>query len=141
MIPTLQTNASATEAAFNLTRAVAKQDRSMARLSSGSRLVETSDDAAGTAVHIKTGAAVRRIAATEANLSNALSMMQTQAASLNAISQQLSRMSELVVLMQDATKTTDDLDNYMTEFDHLRLEMGRTFEDQFNGVDLFFIRE
>ena len=71
-------------------------------------------------------------------ISNALSLMQTQAASLQAISAQLSRMSELTVLMQDVTKSTEDLDNYMAEFNGVRQEMGRTFEDKFNGMDLLF---
>jgi flagellin len=109
-----------------------------ARLSSGSRLVETSDDAAASAAYIKTGAVIRRQEATGSGISNALSLMQTQSASLQAISAQLSRMSELTVLMQDVTKSTEDLDNYMAEFGTLRQEMGRTFEDKFNGIDLLF---
>jgi flagellin-like hook-associated protein FlgL len=47
-------------------------------------------------------------------------------------------MSELTVLMQDVTKSTEDLDNYMAEFNGVRQEMGRTFEDKFNGIDLLF---
>lgn len=136
MTPTLQTNASSTMAALNLAKASSAQARSLARLSSGSRFVETSDDAAGSAVYIKTGAAMRRQSATESNISNALSLMQTQAASLEAISKQLSRMSELTVLMQDVTKSTEDLDNYMSEFNEVRQQMGLHFEDKFNGINL-----
>jgi flagellin len=138
MLPTIQTNNAATEAARNLAKASSSQARSLARLSSGSRLVETADDAAGTAVYIKTGAAIRRQGATETNISNALSLMQTQAASLQAISGHLSRMTELVVRMQDVTQSTEDLDNYMTEFNEVREAMGEAFEDKFNGIDLLF---
>jgi flagellin len=138
MLPTIQTNNAATNAAHNLSKASALQAQSMARLSSGSRLVAPADDAAGTAVHIKTSAAIRRQGAIMSNISNALSLMQTQAASLNAISGHLSRMSELTVLMQDVTKSTEDLDNYMTEFNEVRQEMGSAFEDKFNGTDLLF---
>jgi flagellin len=136
MNPTLQTNASSSAAALNLAKANSAQAKSMAKLSSGTRLVDTSDDAAGAAVHIKMGAAIRRQSATGTNITNALSLMQTQAASLDAISKQLTRMSELTVLMQDATKSTDDLDNYMREFNELRQEMGLAFEDKFNGISL-----
>jgi flagellin len=138
MNPTLHTNASSSLAALNLAKANLLQAKSMAKLSSGSRLVEPSDDAAGVALHLKMGAAVRRQSAVETNITNALSLMQTQAASLSAVSKQLTRMSELAVLMQDVTKTTEDLDNYMTELNQLRQEMGRTFEDRFNGTDLLF---
>jgi flagellin len=138
MNPTLHTNASSSLAALNLAKANLLQVKSMAKLSSGSRLVEPSDDAAGVALHLKMGAAIRRQSAVETNITNALSLMQTQAASLNAVSKQLTRMSEMAVLMQDATKSTEDLDNYMTEFNQLRQEMGRTFEDRFNGTDLLF---
>ena len=138
MLPTIHTNNAATEAARNLAKASSSQARSLARLSSGSRLVETADDAAGTAVYLKMDAAIRRQGAVETNLSNALSLMQTQAASLSAISGHLSRMSELTVRMQDVTQSDEDLDNYMTEFNEVREEMGRAFEDKFNGIDLLF---
>lgn len=138
MLPTIHTNNAATEAARNLAKASSSQARSLAKLSSGSRLVETADDAAGTAVYLKTGAAIRRQGAVETNISNALSLMQTQAASLSAISGHLSRMSELTVRMQDVTQSDEDLDNYMTEFNEVREKMGWAFEDKFNGIDLLF---
>jgi flagellin len=136
MVQSINTNSAASQAAYNLAKSSATLAQSLARLSSGSRLVETADDAAGMAVFLKTGAAIRRQDATIKNLGNAMSWLQTQAASLNAISSQLTRMSELVVMMQDITKSTEDLDNYLTEFDQLRKEMGRTMSDQFNGIDL-----
>ena len=136
MVQSINTNSAASQAAYNLAKSSATLAQSLARLSSGSRLVEPADDAAGMAVFLKTGAAIRRQDATIKNLGNAMSWLQTQAASLNAISSQLTRMSELVVMMQDITKSTEDLDNYLTEFDQLRKEMGRTMSDQFNGIDL-----
>jgi hypothetical protein len=51
--------------------------------------VETSDDAAASAAYTKTGAVIRRQEATGSGTSKALSLMQTQAASLQAISAQL----------------------------------------------------
>jgi flagellin len=136
MIQSINTNVSASLAAMNLDKATQLLAGSMARLSSGSRFAEPSDDAAGTAVFMQTNSAIRRQDATVKNLSNALSWLQTQAASLDAIGDQLERMSELVTLMQDVTKSTEDMDNYLTEFNQLRQEMGRTMSDQFNGIDL-----
>jgi flagellin len=136
MVSSINTNSASSGAAYNLARAHASLSKSMARLSSGSRLVETNDDSAGTAVYFKTQSAVQRQDAVLKNLGNAMSWLQSQASALNAIGAQLARMSELFVLMRDVTKSTEDLDNYMTEFDELRKEMGQTMDEDFNGVDL-----
>jgi flagellin len=136
MVQSINTNSAASNAAYNLSRASVSLARSTARLSSGSRLVETSDDSASTAVYFKTNASVQRQDAVMKNLGNAMSWLQTQAASLNAIGSQLSRMSNLFVLMRDVTKSAEDRDNYMTEFDQLRKEMGRTMSGEFNGLAL-----
>jgi flagellin len=136
MVLTINTNTASNGAAYNLVRSKASLSKSMARLSSGSRLVETYDDSAGTAVYFKTQSAVQRQDAVLKNLGNAMSWLQSQASALNQIGAQLARMSELFVLMQDVTKNTEDLDNYMAEFDQLRKEMGQTMSEDFNGVDL-----
>lgn len=136
MVSSINTNAASTAASYHLSRASASLSKSMARLSSGSRLVESNDDSAGAAVYFKTQSAVQRQDAVLRNLGNAMSWLQSQASSLNAIGAQLSRMSELYVLMRDVTKNTEDRDNYMTEFDELRKEMRQTMNDEFNGVGL-----
>jgi flagellin len=136
MVSSINTNSASSGAAYHLAKAKASLSKSMARLSSGSRLVETDDDSAGTAVYFKTQSAVQRQDAVLRNLGNAMSWLQSQASALNAIGAQLARMSELYVLMRDVTKNTEDLDNYMAEFDELRKEMGQTMDEDFNGVDL-----
>jgi flagellin len=136
MVSSINTNSASSGAAYHLAKAKASLSKSMARLSSGSRLVETDDDSAGTAVYFKTQSAVQRQDAVLRNLGNAMSWLQSQASALNAIGAQLARMSELYVLMRDVTKNDEDLDNYMAEFDELRKEMGQTMDEDFNGVDL-----
>lgn len=136
MVSSINTNTLSTAAAYHLSKAHSAQSRSMARLSSGSRLVESADDSGGAAVFFKTNSAVLRRNAVLDNLGNAMSWLQSQSASLNSLGAQLSRMSELFTLMRDVTKNSEDRDNYITEFNGLRKEMGRTMNDQFNGKDV-----
>jgi flagellin len=136
MVSTINTNNLSSFAAYSLSRANSALGRSMARLSSGSKIVESSEDSGGAAVFFKLNSSVLRRDALLNNLGNAMSWLQSQSASLDALGAQLSRMSELFVLMRDVTKNSEDRDNYMTEFDALRDEMVRTMSDQLNGKDL-----
>ena len=86
--------------------------KSLARLSSGSRIVSPEDDAAGLAQSIKFDAQINRNTAANSNVNNAVSFSQTQDGFLQKVQKALDRMSELTVLAQDATKTVSDLSNY-----------------------------
>jgi flagellin len=137
MAITINTNTSASYSAANLTRSSDLLQRSLARLSSGSRIAQPSDDAGGLAVSMKLTAALKRTDAQAANVSNALSFLQTQAGSLKVASNVLDRLSELGTLYNDVTKSTDDKANYSTEYDKLVAELNKIVTDKFNGVSLF----
>jgi flagellin len=137
MAITINTNTSASYSAANLTRSSDLLQRSLARLSSGSRIAQPSDDAGGLAVSMKLTAALKRTDAQAANVSNALSFLQTQSGSLKVASNVLDRLSELGTLYNDVTKSTDDKANYSTEYDKLVLELQKIKDDKFNGVSLF----
>ncbi len=134
---TVNTNAAAVAAAYNLSKSVAINQKSLARLSSGSKIVNPSDDAGGLAVAVRLAAALKRTGATQSNVGNALSFLQTQEASLQGLSNVLNRMSELVSLMQDVTKERSDLENYVTEMRALSEEMSKIQSEAFNGIPLF----
>ena len=84
--------------------------KSLSRLSSGSKIASPADDAAGTGVAMKFGAQINRIQAAKDNLGNAISYSQTQDGFLQKIGNALDRMSELSMLAQDETKTDADRD-------------------------------
>jgi flagellin len=111
--------------------------KSLQRLSSGSRIVDAADDAGGLAVSMKMSAAIRRTDATNTNLSNAQSFLKTQDGAFATASKVLTRMSELSVLAQDVTKTTNDCANYQTEFSALQGQLTDLGLGKFNGVSMF----
>ncbi|MFM8365248.1 MAG: flagellin, partial [Verrucomicrobiota bacterium] len=74
----LNTNAAATAATYNLDRTNVNLKKSLTRLSSGLRINSAFDDAGGLAVSMKLASAIRRTDAASANMGNALSFLQTQ---------------------------------------------------------------
>jgi flagellin len=133
----INTNFAATVAANNLARSNDSLQKSLNRLSSGSKIVNPSDDAGGLAVAMKLSAAARRSGAAANNIGNAISMLQTQDGVLKVTAKVLDRMSELFTLAQDPTKNTDDISNYSAEFSQLQTELGSLTEEKFNGTALF----
>lgn len=124
-------------AALNLTSAVQKIQDSLERLSSGSRIQKTSDDAGGSAVSLKFGSAIRRTEAVFNNLLNLVSFLQVQDAALNTLAKGVTRMMELKTLSLDPSKSATDLQNYSSEFSQIRQALVDISVQKFNGVDLF----
>ena len=133
----INTNTSATLASQNLSKSNMLLQKSLQRLSSGSKIASASDDAGGLAVSLRLAAALKRTEATTSNVSNAMSFLQTQDGSLGNLSNILARMSELRTLANDVTKTSGDVANYYTEFTALQSEFSKTMAESFNGISLF----
>src|SRR4029453_16676783 len=112
----INTNYAATVASNNLATSNAMLQRSLNRLSSGSKIVNPADDAGGLAVSLKLSAAARRQGAVADNIGNAVSLLQTQDGALKVTSKILERISELKILYSDVTKSASDLANYDAEF-------------------------
>jgi len=150
---TINTNLQAMNAAFSLNASQDLLNSSLSRLSSGSKIVNPSDDAAGLAVSDKFTAQNLRIQSATTNVQNALSYVQSADGYLGGMSTILSRMGELATLAQDPTKNASDVANYQQEFtalqDQLRATIGGTTTDiggtadvtaplgTFNGFELF----
>ncbi len=111
--------------------------KSLARLSSGSKITSPADDSAGMAVSMKLNAQMSRIDAATNNVGNAISFNQTQDGYLQKVNDALNRMSELAVLSQDVTKSTGDLALYNQEFKTLGSYISDVATKDFNGVSLF----
>src|SRR6185436_16623916 len=104
----INTNTSALTGARLLSESSSMLSKSLARLSSGSKITGPSDDAAGSAVATRFDAQINRTAAASANVGNAISFSQTQGGFIGTIAKALDRMSELSVLAQEITKTGAD---------------------------------
>ena len=133
----LNTNTASMSAAYNLSNTNVNLQRSLNRLSSGSRINSSFDDAGGLAVSMRLSAAIRRTEATQANVGNALSMLETQDGVLKSAEKVVSRMAELVHLATDVTKSTNDKALYKTEYESLQSQLGSFLSEQFNGINLF----
>ena len=133
----VNTNTASSMAAYNLSNTNTNLQRSLQRLSSGSRINSSFDDAGGLAVSMKLSAAIRRTEATQSNVNNALSALQTQDGILKSAEKVVGRMSELIQLATDITKSSDDTALYQTEYESLQDQLVSMVSEQFNGVDLF----
>jgi len=133
----INTNTSAIAAKNNLNSSNAMLQKSLARLSSGSKIVNPSDDAGGLAVSMKMSAAIKRTSAVNNNIANALSFLQTQDGALGTATKILDRMSELRTMADDVTKNSTDKGNYNTEFQALKDQLDAVTGEEFNGVSLF----
>jgi len=133
----INTNSSSSLASLNLQRASDLLQKSLSRLSSGSRISAPQDDAGGLAVSLKLSSAVKRSQSAATSVSNALSLLQVQAGSLKSAASVLDRLSELATLGSDVTKSSTDIANYCTEFNALVSELNVLASDSFNGISLF----
>lgn len=133
----INTNFAATVASNNLAASNSMLQKSLNRLSSGSKIVNPADDAGGLAVSMKLSAAAKRSGATITNIGNAVSFLQTQDGVLKVTGKVLERIGELKTLYSDPTKNSDDKANYDAEFLQLQKQLSSLTAEQFNSVALF----
>jgi flagellin len=133
----INTNVHATAAASNLQASESMLSKSLARLSSGSKIVNPADDAAGLAVSMRLDAQISRLTAAKNNVGNAISFTQTQDGYLKKMAKALDRLSELSILAQDVTKSDADRGLYDAEFQQLYGYFTSAASKDFNGVSLF----
>jgi len=136
----VNSNASATEASFNLSRANDSLRKSLGRLSSGNRINSPADDAGGLAVAYKLDSKLNRTEAVIQNSQNALSYLQVQDGALSTVGKILDRFGELRTMAQDVTKNSGDIENYSKEFLELQSQLGQIKQEKFNGISLFAIQ-
>jgi flagellin len=137
MSTVINTNPAATIASYNLKKTSQEHERSLNRLSSGSRINSSYDDAAGLAVSMKMDSQIRNLDALDKNLANAKSFLETQDGALRIVAKILQRIEELEVLKKDVTRNTGDIALYDTEIAQLQDEFTNIRESTFNGVRLF----
>ena len=133
----INTNIEAQRTANNLQASQNRLQKTLSRLSSGSKIVNAADDAAGLAVSSRLESNIRRIGSVLNNLGNAMSLTQTQDGYLKNIDHAMQRMTELAMLAQDNTKQDQDRALYNKEFQQLMDYVLSTRTNDFNGVNLF----
>ena len=133
----INTNTGAADAARLLADTTSALQKSLKRLSTGSRIASIADDAGGSAVAYKFSSQVTRLNASRDNVSNALSLAQTQEGYLDKVAGALERMSELAMLATDETKSDTDRGLYQKELEELRDYITDVTTKDFNGTSLF----
>ena len=133
----INTNYAATAASNNLALSNSMLQRSLNRLSSGSRIVSPSDDAGGAAVAMRLSADAKRSGSAATNLNSAVSLLQNQDGALKIGGKILERMAELQSLWNDTTKNSDDKSLYDIEFKALQGQLNSLTKEKFNGTALF----
>ena len=108
MSVSINSNYAASAASNNLALSNSMLQRSLNRLSSGSRLVNPNDDAGGTAVAMRLSATAKRSGSAATNLNNAVSILQNQDGALKVAGKIVERISELQSLYNDSTKNSGD---------------------------------
>ena len=133
----VNSNTTATVASFNLSRANDALRTSLARLSSGKRITNPSEDAGGLSVANKLASKLDRTEAVRQNIQNGISYLQVQDGALNTMAKLVDRMAELRTMASDVTKNTQDIENYSKEFIELQKQMNQMYHEKFNGISLF----
>jgi flagellin len=133
----ITTNVAALNAQKNLGMSQRSMNTSMARLSSGLRINQAADDAAGLAISENLKAQIRGLRQANRNANDGISLVQVAEGSLNEVSNMLIRLRELGV--QSASDTIGNTERKFldVEYQQLKSEIQRvTDSTNFNGYDL-----
>ena len=133
----INTNVGALLARTYATLAAERMQTAMERLSSGKRINNAADDAAGLAVANKMQSQLGGIKMAVRNSQDGISVAQTADGALGEISKLIRRMRELAVQMQNGIYTSQDRSNAQMEVRALLAEINKiTSNTQYNKVNL-----
>jgi flagellin len=133
----INTNVASMQAQTSLNKVNKESQESFTKLSSGSRITKSADDAAGLAISEKLKAEIRSAKQADRNANDAISMVQVAEGGLNETSNILTRMRELAI--QTSSDTVGDSERGMAnlEYQQLKTEMDRISQvTEFNGKKL-----
>ena len=133
----ISTNVASLNAQKNLRGTSLGLDRSLARLSSGFRINQAADDAAGLAISENLKGQIRGLGQASRNAEDGVSLVQVAEGGLNEVSAMLIRLRELAI--QASSDTIGDTERKFldVEYQQLKSEIQRVAEvTKFNGRDL-----
>lgn len=127
-------NASAVIANNSLTRNDNRLQESLARLSSGLKVVNAKDNPSGLAMSKRMNAQIEGITMATQNAGDGISVIEIADGTMSEIHSMLQRINELAVKASTGIITDDDRELIQTEVDQLKEEITRiSSETQFNG--------
>ena len=130
-------NASAVIANNSLTRADNRLSESLARLSSGLKIVGAKDNPSGLAMSKRMNAQIEGISVANQNASDGISIIEIADGTLSEIHEMLQRANELCVKGSNGTLTSEDRKMIDAEIQQLKEEIERICsETQFNGQNI-----
>ncbi|HEX2229196.1 MAG TPA: flagellin [Candidatus Binatia bacterium] len=133
----INTNISALTAQRNLTRAQGGLEKSIQRLSTGLRINNAADDAAGLAISDRLSAQIRGLNQAVRNANDGVSALQTADGSLNEVSNLLQRARELAVQSANDSNSSTDRTSLNAEVSNILAELDRLASTvQFNNRKL-----
>ena len=133
----IATNVASLNAQKNLGGTQLKMDKALARLSSGYRINQAADDAAGLAISENLRGQIRGMKQANRNANDGISLVQVAEGGLNEVSNMLIRLRELAV--QASSDTIGDTERKFidVEYQQLKSEIQRISENtKFNGRNL-----
>lgn len=136
-MPVISTNTAANTALRYLNNNSAAQSESLAKLSSGSRIVSAKDDASGLAIATSMNADITVLNQAATNVTSGTSVLNTADGALSNIADILQRMNSLTAQAQSGSSSTDDLSYIDAEYQQLSGEIDDiSSTTTFNGVSL-----
>ncbi|ADG08937.1 flagellin [Caulobacter segnis] len=136
-MPVISTNTAANTALRYLNNNSAAQSESLAKLSSGSRIVSAKDDASGLAIATSMNADISALNQAATNVTSGTSVLNTADGALSNIADILTRMNALTAQAQSGSSSDDDLSYITAEYSQLMEEIDDiATTTTFNGVAL-----
>ena len=113
-------------------------NKSMEKLSSGSRINRAADDAAGLSISEKMRSQIKGLTQANRNAQDGVSFIQTAEGALSEVSDMLTRMKELSVQVQNGTYSGEDQTNIGSEMKALGKAVADIYVNtKFNGTSVF----
>jgi len=133
----VQTNTASSFAQSQLGKTSAALAKNFAKLSSGFRINDASDDAAGLGIVKSMNAQVRSMAVAERNTNDGISMVQTADGGAEQLHEIMTRMRELAVQASNGSLGASDYTNLDTEYQANLQEIDRiSTSTKYNGMSL-----
>jgi flagellin len=133
----VNTNLLALNALNNLNTTESAQSNAMQQLSSGSKINQVADNAAGAAISQKMTAQITGMTQAESNAQDGISLIQTASGAMTQIQTIIQRMRQLALQSQNDTNNASDRSQIQQEVGQLVKEVGRiSSQTQFNTKGL-----
>ncbi|MBV1777166.1 hypothetical protein KSF73_15710 [Burkholderiaceae bacterium DAT-1] len=134
----INTNIASLQAQQALNSSQGSLQTSLQRLSTGLRINNAADDAAGLAISDGMTAQINGLNQAARNANDAISLAQTAEGNLQSIGNMLQRMRQLAVEAANGTNSTSDRANLQNEVDQIYSAIDQVAQNaQFNNVPLF----